>query len=160
MSKYVKETLGGGIGQEQWDWLRGLLLPSIVFTSRSKLQTYTIENNAPKQPFNNGFWISLNYALPTTLKEILELKDSYIPSVDNPDTLKLDALIIPMYDGSGSHVQMQGNDINVSTRNLIIVGFRIPKIIDKRGNLVHLEENQAEETFRTIASSLLSVVRG
>ena len=151
MSKYIKETLGGGIGQEQWDWLRGLLLPSVVLTSRSKLQSYTIENNAPKEPFHNGYWIRLDYALPTTLKEILELKDSYKPSVDNPDSLHLEALIVPMYDGSGSHVQMQGKDIDVSTRNLIIIGFRIAKIIDNRGNLVHLEEDQSEETFRTTA---------
>ena len=149
MSKYIKETLGGGIGQEQWDWLRGLLLPSVVLTSRSKLQTYTIENNVPKESFNNGYWIRLDYALPTTFKEILELKDSYKPSANNPALLKLRALIVLMYDGSGSHLQMQGKDINISTRNLIIIGFRSSKIIDQEGNLIHLEENQSDETFRT-----------
>ena len=148
MSKYIKGRLR--IGQEDWDWLRGLLLPSVAFTSRSKLQAYTIKNNAPKEAFNNGYWISLNYAVPTTLKEILELENSFKPSADNPDSLKLRALIVLFYDGSGSHVQMQGNDIDVSTRNLIIVAFRVSIIIDNAGNLVHLEDNQSDETCRPI----------
>ena len=148
MSKYIKSTLG--IGQDLWDWLRSILLPSVVFTARSKLQAYTIKNNAPKESFNNGFWISLDYALPITIKELLELKESFKPSTEKPESLELYAKIVPMYDGSGSHVQMQGDDIDISTRNLIIIGFRVVMIVDKHGNLIHLEQNQSEETFRTI----------
>ena len=146
MSKYVKRRLL--IGQEDWDWFRGLLLPSVVFTSRSKLQAYTISENAPKESFNHGFWIRLDYALPITLKEILELKEDYNPSNDHPNSLELTALVVRMYDGSGSHVQMQGRDIDVSTRNMIIGGDRIPLITDKIGNVIHLEDNQSEATFR------------
>ena len=36
MSMYIKRRLL--IGQVDWDWLRGLLLPSVVFKARSKLQ--------------------------------------------------------------------------------------------------------------------------
>ena len=91
----------------------------------------------------------MDYALPITFKEILELNESYQPSTDHPDTLELEALVVPMYDGSGSHVQMQATEIDVSTRNIIVGGFRIPKIVDKSGNLIHLEENQSDLTFRT-----------
>ena len=71
MSKHIKARLF--IGQEDWDWLRELLLPSVVLKSRSKLQSYTISQNAPKESFNHGFWIRLDYAIPTTLKETLGL---------------------------------------------------------------------------------------
>ena len=78
----------------------------------------------------------------------LELIDNYNPSLDNPDSLELNALIVLKYDGSGSHVQMQGRDIDVSTRNLILGGQRLVLITDKSGNRIFLEENQSEETFR------------
>ena len=142
MSMYIKRRLL--IGQVDWDWLRGLLLPSVVFKARSKLQAYTISQNPPKELFNHGYWIPLNYALPITLKETLELKKDYKPSPDNP----LKALIVRMYDGSGSHVQMQGRDIDISTRNMVLGVFRIPLITDKFGNIIHLEDNQSEETCR------------
>ena len=146
MSMYIKRRLL--IGQVDWDWLRGLLLPSVVLKARTKLQTYTISQNPPKELFNHGYWIRLDYALPITLKEILELKEDYKPSPDNPNSLELEALVVRMYDGSGSHVQMQGRDIDVSTRNMIIGVVRIPLITDKFGNVIHLEDNQSDETCR------------
>ena len=84
------------------------------------VQNYTIKNNPPLDLFHEGVWINLSYVLPATLKEILELKKHFKPSILLPNTLELDAFVVPMYDGSGSHVQMQGDDIEIPTRNLIL----------------------------------------
>ena len=43
-SQLIKNTVGGGIGQHDWDWLRAELKPHVILTSRSKLQSYTIGN--------------------------------------------------------------------------------------------------------------------
>ena len=92
----------------------------MTLTSRWKLQKYAIDKHPPIELFENGVWLPLEYALPVLLKEILECEDNYCPSIDNPDTLELTALVVPMYDGSGSHLQVQGKDININTRNLVI----------------------------------------
>ena len=117
-SASIKGTLG--LGQNLWDYLRARLQPHIFLTARSKLQAYTIKNNPPLDIFKNGVWINLGYALTTTLKEILELVEDYEPSLMSPNTLELNAFIVLKYDGSGSHAQMQGEDIHISTRNLIL----------------------------------------
>ena len=117
-SASIKTTLG--LGQNLWDYLRASLQPHVFLTARSKLQAYNIKQNPPLDIFKNGVWINLSYALPNTLKEILELKPDYEPSTLSPNTLELNALIVLLYDGSGSHQQMQGEDIEISTRNIII----------------------------------------
>ena len=43
-SQHIKNSVGGGIGQRDWDMLRAELKPHIILTSRSKLQSYTIGN--------------------------------------------------------------------------------------------------------------------
>ena len=65
-------------------------------------------------------WCPLSHALPRILKETLETKDGYNPSIDTPDSLELAAFIVLYYDGSGSHQQMKGNDIDINTRNIIM----------------------------------------
>ena len=46
--------------------------------------------------------------------------EDYNPSIDSPDSLELTALVVLLYDGSGSHAQMKGNDIDINTRNIIM----------------------------------------
>ena len=67
-----------------------------------------------------GVWCPLEYVIPITLKETLKLVDDYKPSLDNPDSLELFGLIIPMYDGSGSHYQMRGDEIDIPTTNIVL----------------------------------------
>ena len=33
-------------------------------------------------------------------------------------------------------------------KNKFLGGIRIPKIVDQAGNIIHLEDNQSEDTFR------------
>ena len=65
-------------------------------------------------------WCPLNHAVPRILMETLETKDGYNQSIDSPDSLELRAFIVLYYDGSGSHQQMKGNDIDINTRNIIM----------------------------------------
>ena len=116
-SLHMKETLN--IGEDKWDNLRALLLAvGVRITSRWKLQKHTSKLHANMEYFENGVWITLGHLLPQTLKAILELSDDF--DLDNPDSLELEALIDVFYDGSGSHQQMQGEDIDIPTRNLIL----------------------------------------
>ena len=112
----IKQDIG--IGQRKWDILRARFHPHIILTSRYKLQNYTIKQNPPVEQFLNGVWIPLSYALPITLKETLETKKDFKPSSSTPNLLELDAFIVLMYDGSGSHEQMKGDDIEIWTRNI------------------------------------------
>ena len=109
---------GLGMGQRKWDILRARLHPHVILTSRSKLQAYTIKNNPPVEQFMNGVWISLSYALPITIKETLETIKDFKPSLATPNLLELDALVVLMYDGSGQHEDMKGDDIDLWTRNI------------------------------------------
>ena len=116
---HIKECIK--IGQAKWDHLRKLLEPAgVTITSRYKLQKYAIDKQPPIEKFENGVWLPLAYALPVILTETLECEDSYCPSNENPDSLELTALCVLMYDGSGSHAQVQGKDININTRSLVI----------------------------------------
>ena len=65
-------------------------------------------------------WCPLSHALPRILSQTLDTKDGYNPSIDSPDSLELTAFIVLYYDGSGSHQQMKGNDIDINTRNIIM----------------------------------------
>ena len=76
-----------------------------------------------------GIWCPLDYVLPLTLKQTLELEESYTPSLDNPDSLELTALIVPMYDGSGCHYQMRGEEIDIPTTNIILGMYEIPQVV-------------------------------
>ena len=67
-----------------------------------------------------GIWCPLDYVVPITLKKTLELVDDYKPSSDNPNSLELYALIVPMYDGSGCHYQMRGAEIDIPTTNIVL----------------------------------------
>ena len=116
VSLSIKQHIG--IGQRKWDILRARFHPHIVLTSRSKLQAYTIKQNPPVEQYLNGVWIPLSYALPATLKEILETKEDFKPSSSTTNLLELDALIVLMYDGSGQHEDMKGDDIELWTRNI------------------------------------------
>ena len=112
----IKQDLG--MGQRKWDILRARLHPHVILTSRSKLQAYTIKNNPPVEQFMNGVWISLGYALPITIRETLETIKDFKPSLATPNLLELDALVVLMYDGSGQHEDMKGDDIDLWTRNI------------------------------------------
>ena len=107
-----------GVGQRKWDILRARFHPHIILTSRYQLQAYTINQNPPVEEFLNGVWIPLSYALPTTLKEILQTKKEFKPSSTTTTLLELDAFIVLMYDGSGQHEEMKGDDIELWTRNI------------------------------------------
>ena len=115
----------------------------IVVLQKFRQITLLTANNPIIESYKNGVWCKLDYVLPVTFKEILELKENYKPSIESPNTLELDALVVLKYDGSGSHAQMQGDDIEIQTRNIIIGAARIVKIVDKAGNIIHLEDNQS-----------------
>ena len=85
-----------------------------------KLNYFFKERYPLLEPFENGVWCPLSHALPRILKETLEIKDGYNPSIDSPDSLELIAFVVLYYDGSGSHQQMKGNDIDINTRNIIM----------------------------------------
>ena len=89
----------------------------------------------------------MDHALSVTLKETLKLEENF--DLNDPNCLELEAIAVYMYDGSGNHVKMQGEDIDLPTNKLIIGGIRIPMIIDKSGKVIHLEDSQSDETFRT-----------
>ena len=114
----IKQDIG--IGQRKWDILRARLNPHVILTSRTKLQEFTIKQNPIVEQFLNGVWISLSNALPITLKEILETKEDFKPSSSTTNLLELEAFVVLMYDGSGSHEQMKGDDIDIWTRNIIL----------------------------------------
>ena len=115
---HIRETCK--IGQEKWDHLRQLLEPAVILSSRYKLQNYAIEKHPPLEFFLDGIWCPLNYVIPSTIKDLLECQEDYDPSIDNPDSLELNALAVLLYDGSGSHAQVQGKDIDINTRNIIL----------------------------------------
>ena len=114
----IREDLG--IGQPLWDALRSALLPGVVLTSRYKLQNYAKEQYPPLELFFDGVWCPLSYVIPITIKGMLESQDDYKPSPDFPDSLELTALIVLLYDGSGNHTQIQGQDIDIYTKHLIL----------------------------------------
>ena len=115
----IKEDLG--IGQPLWDALRSALLPGVILTSRYKLQNYAKQQYPPIESFLDGVWCPLSYLIPVTLKGmLLELVDDYEPSYECPDSLELTALVVLKYDGSGNHTQIQGQDIDIYTKHLIL----------------------------------------
>ena len=91
-------------------------------------------------------WCLLENALPKTLNEILLLNDEF--NTEDPNCLELEAIVVYMYDGSGNHVKMQGESIDIPTHKLILGGFRVPLITDKSGKVIHHEDNQSDETLR------------
>ena len=115
----IREDLG--IGQPLWDALRSALLPGVVLTSRYKLQNYAKQQYPPVELFLDGVWCPLSYVIPVTIKSMIEsLVDDYTPSLDYPDSLELTALVVLKYDGSGNHTQIQGQDIDIYTKHLIL----------------------------------------
>ena len=61
----------------------------------------------------------------TTLKEILQTKKEFKPSSTTTTLLELDAFIVLMYDGSGQHEEMKGDDIELWTRNINLGTYNI-----------------------------------
>ena len=114
----IREDLG--VGQPKWDALRHALLPEVILTSRYKLQNYAKQQYPQLESFLDGVWCPLSYLIPVTLKAMLELEDDYKPSLDCPDSLELTALVVLLYDGSGNHTQIQGQDIDIYTKHLIL----------------------------------------
>ena len=55
-------------------------------------------------------------------------------------------------DGSGCHGQRQGRDIHINTRNRIIAGFRVGRIVNAETNqLIYQELSQGAESERPFA---------
>ena len=97
------------VGQVRYDQVRKVLSPGINLASRRQL--YKLTKTYPKkESFLNGRWIKLQYVVPETIGEILEV-ENFEPQ--NPQTL--DAYATINYDGAGTYAQIQGKTIAIDT---------------------------------------------
>ncbi|KAI6646238.1 hypothetical protein LOD99_9380 [Oopsacas minuta] len=127
------------IGKKKYIDLRRLLLSDVQLPGYNRLATYRSQICLTNDIFSVdrehqvGIAVSYKKLLTHTVNRILTASANEIPSASNPKKIRIsDGL-----EGSGSHpVYQQATHSNISTKSLILFGFKVISISDIDNKLI------------------------